>query len=315
MPAEKLSLVSIRRRLRQLPEVLLAWLAWCVIPLLPRPVVVGLARFGGRVAWRFAVRERQVSLANLDLVYGNTLSAGEKTMFGVSAFQSFALTLLDLFWFSRCTESRCRRYTAVDEKLAAVLATAPLIGVTGHIGNWEILSMMFGMAGNPMTAVAMPLKNPVVDRMLLRLRKRTGSVPVPRAGAVRALLHALRSKGMIGLLLDQNTRPDEGGIFVPFFGLPVVVSNAAGLLAHKTGVPVVVVVAVADAKGVYHFACSDLLSPEGLSADEITRIVTEKLEALVREYPANWLWSYKRWRYYRRTDDARSFPAYASCVD
>ncbi|MFU8779879.1 MAG: lysophospholipid acyltransferase family protein [Kiritimatiellia bacterium] len=304
----------IRRRLRLLPEILLAGLAWCVIPFLPRCCVVGLARVGGRVAWCVSRRERKISLANLDLVYGDTLSSGEKDALGRASFQSFALTLLDLFWFSRFTESRYRRFIDIDPKMAEILQTAPLIGVTGHVGNWEIISMIFGMEGNPTTAVAMPLKNPFVGRMLRRLRIRTGSVPVPRAGAVRTLLQTLRSKGAIGLLLDQNTHPKEGGIFVPFFGLPVAVSNAAGLLAKKTNVAVVVVIAVADKKGFYHFACSDLLLPEGLTAAEITVAVTHQLETMIRQYPHDWLWSYKRWRYYRDGDDPARFPYYAACL-
>ena len=301
----------IRKQLRAIFEVLLAWLAWCVIPWMPRACVLGLARFGGALGWCFARRERKVSLANLELAYGETLSKEERIAIGKSAFQSFALTLLDLFWFSRFTSSRYRRYTHIDPKMAHILQMAPFIGVTGHLGNWEILSMMFGMEGNPMTAVAMPLKNQFVDRMLSRLRKRTGSYPVPRSGAVRALLGALRSNRPIGLLLDQNTRPDEGGIFIPFFGLPVTVSNAVGLLAQKTQAPIVVVIAVADKRGIYHFVCSDVVTSEGRTAEELTCAVTRQLELMIREYPHYWLWSYKRWRYYRDQDDASRYPYYA----
>ena len=314
MPAEQQLLVLIRRKLRVLPETLLAGMGWCLIPFFPRSWILGLARFGGRVAWRVSDRERKVSLANLALVFGETLPEKDREAIGKAALQSFALTLLDLFWFSRFTESRYRRFTHIDPPMAHVLQMAPFIGVTGHLGNWEILSMMFGMEGNPMTAVAMPLKNDFVDRMLHRLRKRTGSVPVPREGAVRALLRTLRSRGVIGLLLDQNTLPREGGIFVPFFGVPVAVSNAAGLLAQKTQAPIVVVIAIADENGIYRFVCSDIVSVDNRTAEEITCEVTHQLELMVREYPHYWLWSYKRWRYYRNEDDASKYPYYASRI-
>ncbi len=315
MPADQPLLVLTRRKLRLLPETFLAWLAWCLIPSLSRRCILRLSRVGGRIGWHVSRRERRVSMANLTLAYGDTLSEREKAAIGCGAYQSFALTLLDLFWFSRFTESRYRKYVQIDSKMAHVLQIAPGIGVTGHLGNWEILSMMFGMEGNPMTAVAMPLKNPFVDRMLQKLRKRTGSSPVPRSGAVRALLGALRSGRPIGLLLDQNTLPHEGGIFVPFFGLPVTVSNAAGLLAHKTQAPVVVAVAIADAAGVYRFVCGDVIAATNRTAEEITHEVTQQLERIIRQYPHYWLWSYKRWRYYPDCSDAGRFPYYADWVE
>ena len=311
---ERPSLVVMRRRLRLIPEYLLAILAWGLIPFLPRRVVVALARWGGTLAWTFSLRERNVSLANLDLVFGDALSVPEKEAIGRRSFQSFSLTVLDLFWFSRFTESRYRHFVKLDEKVRLILAQKPLIGVTGHLGNWEIISMMYGMEGSPMTAVAMPLKNPFVDRMLYRLRMRTGSVPVAREGAIRHLLRTLRAKGVVGLVLDQNTTPQEGGVFVPFFGLPVAVSNAAGLLAVKTQAPLAVAVAYADARGVYQFTAGDIIHPVDRSDAEITLAVTQQLERLIRRHPEYWLWSYKRWRYYRACDDPVTFPYYASSI-
>jgi lauroyl/myristoyl acyltransferase len=304
----------MQRRWRFIPELILTWLAWGIIPLLPRSWVLSIARTVGSIAWRFSKRECRITRVNLDLVFGESLSAEKKDAIGRSAFQHFALTILDLFWFSRFTRMRFNKYVVVDSAMSDVLSDAPLIGVTGHIGSWEIISMLCGLRNSPMTAVAMPLANPYVDKTLQRLRMRTGSVAVPRSGAVRSLLRALRAGHTIGLVLDQNTVPSEGGIWVPFFGVPVVVSNAAGLLAVKTGTSLVTIIAVADSKGVYHFDLCDRLAPSGLTAEQITEEMTRRLEACIRKHPEAWLWSYKRWRYYRPGDDAERFPYYASCI-
>lgn len=267
------------------------------------------------MVWHLSKRDRNISRANLDLVFGDSLSCSELDQFGRSAFQHFALTVLDLFWFSRFTISRFKKYVQVDSRIQSVIQDSPFIGVTGHLGNWEIISTLYGIEGAPLTAVAMPLHNPYVDKTLQRLRMRTGSIAVPRAGAVRSLLRALRSGNNIGLVLDQNTVPSEGGIWVPFFGLPVVVSNAAGLLAVKTRIPLVVIVVVADTNGVYHFDVSDRLNPEGMTPEQITEEMTHRLESCIRNHPEAWLWSYKRWRYYRLGDDESQFPYYATCLE
>ena len=301
-----------RRRLRILPEAAGAWLTWCIVPLLPRRAVVALSRGLGALAWRFSRRDRRISEANLALVLGETHAPVEWLAIGKASFQQVALTLLDLFWFSRWTESRYRRYVQVDARFRSVLGEVPLVGVTGHIGNWEILRAACGMEGVPMTAVAMPVKNPIVDRMLGQLRQRTGADAVPRAGAVRSLLRCLREGRITGLVLDQNTLPSEGGVFVPFFGLPVPVSNVAGLLGVKTGAKLLVGAAMADSHGVYRVVLKDPVSPEGKTPEALTAEVTGLLEELVRDYPQHWLWSYKRWRYYRPDDPVERYPYYAS---
>lgn len=293
---------------------MLAQGASILIPLLPRRMVVALARGAGALGWRWSRRERRITLANLDLVYGESLTPPEKVAIGRRSFQTFCLTVLDLFWFARFTASRYGRYVDVDDRMREVLAQKPLVGVTGHFGNWEIINLTYGMEGQALTAVAMPMQNPFVDRILHRLRMRGGSEPVAREGAVRHLLRALRGRGAIGLVLDQNTLPQEGGVFVPFFGVPVAVSNAAGLLAVKTQSPFVVVVVYADAQGIYHFLVGDLVSPAGMTDADITACVTRQLEALIREHPEYWLWSYKRWRYCQAGDDVSRFPYYARKV-
>lgn len=307
--------MKLRRRLRHIPEVFLAGLAYLLIPLLPRCAVVGLSRLLGSLGWWVSPRERRIALANLQLVYGTTLSDQERRRIGVRSFQSFALTALDLFWFSRRRHQRHRRYIQVDADSEAIITQSPLIGITGHIGNWEVVSTICGLYGKPMTAVAMPLKNAVVDRLLRRLRESTGSESVARKGAIRSLLRALKNERIIGLVIDQNTLPSEGGVWVPFFGLDVPVTSAPGVLHQRTGVPMVTAIAIADRRGVYRLIMSDRFPEdkpvEGNDVVDLTALATQQLETMIRQHPEHWLWSYKRWRYFTDPEDAARYPYYA----
>ncbi len=287
-----------------------------VIPWLPRRAVVGLANALGALAWRWSPKLCRIADANLRLVFGDTLSPTERQAICRASFQSFALTLLDMFWFMVNTTRRHHRYVLLDESFMPLINHPPVIGVTGHFGNWEIMSAACGLHGAPLTAVAMPLKNRFVDRMLNRLRRTAGSQAVPRQGAVRALLKNLKNGRNIALVLDQNTLPREGGIFMPFLGLYAPVSNAAGLLWQRTGAPLLVTSCIADARGVYTARGSRLLPPpsgEGaeFTPEDVTALAVQEIEQVIRRYPSNWLWSYKRWCYYRDEDPVERYPFYA----
>jgi len=293
--------------------VLLALFAWCFIPLLPRCAVVGLARVLGAVAWCLSPSLRRISEANLHVVFGESLTPARRCGIGRASFQCFALTMLDVFWFMRDTRRRMERYVRVDDSFLPVFDRPPLIAFTGHIGNWEVMSMFCGFRGAPVTAVVMPLKNPFADRLLNRLRQATGSQPVPRRGAVRALLKSLTAGRTVALVIDQNTRPAEGGVFLPFLGLPAPVSNAPGMLWQRTRVPLLVVDCTADRHGVYTVRAGDIfpLPAEESSAEWVTARAVQELERVIRARPEHWLWSYKRWRYYRAEDPVARYPFYA----
>lgn len=305
--------MKLRKRLRQAPEALLAVLGWLTIPWLPRRAVLRLSRFLGWLAWCCSPSLRRISTANLEVAFGDTLSPARRKEIGKASFQSFALMMLDVFWFMHDTERRHTRYFLFDDSFLPFVDEPPFIAVAGHIGNWEILSTVCGVLGAPVTVVAMPLKNSFVDRMLNRVRSQTGCLPVPRQGAVRALLKSLKDGRTIALVLDQNTLPEEGGVFVPFFGVPVPVSKAAAMLWQRTGVRLMALACAADREGVYRVTVNRPfpLPDEELTVEMATLRATQELESLIRANPEHWLWSYKRWRYYRKEDPIERYPFYA----
>jgi len=241
------------------------------------------------------------------------MSARRRREIGRSSFQYFALTMLDVFWFMRATRRRVARYVRVDDSFLPMFESPPLIGCTGHIGNWEIMSTLCGLHGAPVTAVAMPLKNAFADRLLKRLRRTAGSVSVPRKGAVRSLIRSLKEGRSIALVIDQNTLTSEGGAFLPFLDLPAPTTKSAGLLWQRTRIPLFVGFCSADRHGVYTAWGSGVFPPPDaeLTPEEVTLMAVKHLEAAIRTYPEQWLWSYKRWRYYREGDPAERYPFYA----
>ena len=299
-------------------EVALVRLGLAVIPVLPRRAVVGLARLLGAAACWLARRERRVGLANLDLAFGASRTASEKRAILRSSFTTFALMLLDLFWFARRRTERLTRWVVLEPSMNTLFQPGAALGITAHLGNWELLGQIVALRGYPLASVAAPLANPAVDQIFQRIRARDGQEMIPRAGAVRHMLRHLRAGYKIGLLLDQNTRPDEGGLFVPFFGVPAPVSGAGAALAQHTGAALFFGFCVPERDGRYRafstcFFKPDLDSAASPSATQaaLTRRIVAELEQAVRKHPQHWLWMYKRWKYIEPGSDRRRYPFYA----
>jgi KDO2-lipid IV(A) lauroyltransferase len=300
-------------------ELALCKLGLLVIPPLPRRVVVALAHAIAAVAWRVARRERRIGMANLDLAYDDTLTPQAKRAILCESFHTFALMMLDVFWFSKQTAARVARWVDFDPSMEPLWHHRATVGVTAHMGNWELLGQSVSLRGYPLASVAMPLANPAVDELFQKIRTDNGQQIIPRQGAVRHLLRSLRTGHKIALLLDQNTLPSEGGQFVDFFGVPVPVSAAGSVLGLKTGAVFFFGFCLPQPGGRYRMVATGAFTPDPIppNGDEaavvaaLTQRTAAMIERAVRAYPGQWLWTYKRWKFIPPGADPARYPYYA----
>jgi Kdo2-lipid IVA lauroyltransferase/acyltransferase len=315
--------MSALKRWRKRVEVGLMRLALALVPRLPRRLVVALARGIGTLMALLPLALRRVGMANLDLAFGDGISPADKRALLRRSCQTFALVLLDVFWFSRHTRERVLAHTRFDPALDQELFQDKAhLCITGHLGNWELLGHAVSVRGYPLHSIAAPLVNPGVEPYLEAIRTRSGQVIFSKAGAVRAMLRTLKQNGKVGLLLDQNTAPDQGGRFVSFFGVPAPMSDAAIALAQKTRTDIVFGFCIPDEQGEYYVHTVDPIPvnqlaqlPDGATPEETLtqgcQLIADRLETAIRAHPQAWLWMYKRWKFIPPGAAPDAFPFYA----
>ena len=308
-----------RSKIKVFAESVPAFLAFLVIPWIPRRLLLLLSHGLGRLAFSFSKRQRYVALANLMTVFNkeHKLSESEVRGIAVESFQTMILTALDVFWFSVQTERRLRKYIKLDESAELYAARKGGIAIAAHFGNWEILGQAGALYLDGLLSVAAELKNPVINRMVSRSRQITGQQVVYQDGAVRQLMKALKSDTVVALLIDQNVVPADGGIFVDMFGLPVPVSRAVSALAVKGNVQIALLYCIADKRGYYTIFASPL--PDGFVAENthavITQAVVRLIEDVILENPSKWMWAYKRWKFIPKGYSEEGYPTYARPIE
>jgi len=289
-----------------------------VIPRIPRRGIVLFSRFFGWLGYYGAGHLRKTGWANLNIAFGSEKSDAEKKAILQESFQTFTLTMLDLLWFTRDTKNRiirCLVMNAGGEEFYKDVAT---ISLTAHSGNWELMGKAATLRGDPITSMAAPLKNTKLNDLFISLRTDTGQIIVSKKGAVRELIKTLKKGGKIALLLDQNTKPSDGGVFIDFFGLPVPVSTIVGALAMHSSPRLYFSTFIADKNGQYHprdcheIVISDITDTNRTARNlAISQRVLEAVEQHVKQYPGAWLWMYKRWKYVAPGKKREDYPFYA----
>jgi len=178
---------------------------------------------------------------------------------------------------------------ALDSGRGVILATP-------HLGNWELFGL-YCSSRYPMTNMYRepPMKG--LDETIRGGRESGGGRYVPAdASGVRAQLKALKQGEMVGMLPDQV--PSEGGLTVPFFGLPAVTMTLLSQLARKSGAAVIFGFAerLPWARGYrIHFLPPDELVTTADIETSVTR-VNAQVEQCIRMRPDQYLWIYKRFR-------------------
>jgi len=166
---------------------------------------------------------------------------------------------------------------------------------TAHLGNWELSAFAHAYLAEPMHIVVRPIDNPGIDALVEGRRTLSGNRVIAKKDAARGILRALAAGDAVGVLIDQNTTPEQG-VFVDFFGVKACAGSAFVKLAHHSGAAVVPGFALwveAERRYVLRF-----YPPVEITGDvqEDTQRIHAHLESAIREYPDQYLWIHRRWK-------------------
>jgi KDO2-lipid IV(A) lauroyltransferase len=182
------------------------------------------------------------------------------------------------------------------------------IGVTLHMGNWELAAWPMTLAGNNPAAVYRTVKNPYVDRYLRSLRRDlypggllgkgriNGSIEEGQKTA-RQIMDFVRQGGRLGLVCDLH---DRTGLPVPFFGRPARSVTIPAIIARRVGARIWIGRCVRLGKqSRFRIEFRELKVPRGNNATDDVRAVTAAMQAQfelwVRDAPEQWMWINRRW--------------------
>ena len=310
------------RYARRLLEYALYRVIALVVPLLPRRVAVGVGRRLGGLYCLLDTRGRRTGMENLRRVFPDRTDHRRLLQ---RAMRQSGVALIDALWSARVKPGGVPSYFEFPQEHAETLEELAARGrgviiATAHFGSWEMLNLAAGALGLPRaTVIARPVRNPLVDGHMRRMRERNGNRLVYRDRALPACIGALRKGELVCAVIDMAIRPEEGGIFVDFCGTPALTSGALAMLAVRRRAPLAFVVCRPLEGGRrYVMEAEEVQVRDTEDRDaEVVRVTAElnrKLERKLRAHPEAWIWNYKRWKWRPGETPGGLYPSYALWV-
>jgi KDO2-lipid IV(A) lauroyltransferase len=289
------------KSLRHAAEFALVLLTMRVTRMLPWRVVRAMGSGLGFLFYTFDRRHRRIALQNVAAAFPRK-SAAERRALVRKVFGHFGRLLFELLKFSGLSKEDVLARVEIEGGDRIRDARAKGLGAllfTGHFGYWEINAIAHAAAFAPIGVLARPLDNRRLHDLLEQMRGCLGNYVIYRRGALRRVLKALSANDGVAILIDQHIQAPDA-VTVNFFDRPAATTLALGVLALRTGAPVVPVFALPLGVGRYRLVYERPVDPPADDSPEAIRDFTQRctdvLEMQVRRHPELWLWMHRRWR-------------------
>ncbi|MEE9461038.1 MAG: lysophospholipid acyltransferase family protein [Bacteroidales bacterium] len=177
-----------------------------------------------------------------------------------------------------------------------------IVLLLSHYGNWEWPTRISKLSYHDILAIYKPLQNKYFDRLFLQLRGQFGAIGIPMDSTLRTLVTYQRNNQPVVLYTIADQRPQWTSIqhWTTFLNQDTPVITGPEKIARRSNIPVYFLNLQKIKRGFYSaefmLICEN---PKDVPEFDITRKYLAMLERSILQRPEIWLWSHKRWKYFR----------------
>jgi len=172
----------------------------------------------------------------------------------------------------------------------------PVIFISGHFNNFELMAMQIDKAGIDLTTIYRPLNNIFLNPLMERIRKKYICKKQIKKGiaGTKELLQNFKNGSSIALMIDQRVTE---GVMCDFFGQKARTTTIPAQFVKKFNAKIVPVYIQRFDNNKFKLEFDNVIefkSDETL--DAITLKLNKILEEMILKNPDQWIWTHNRWK-------------------
>lgn len=275
-----------------------------ILKILPRNIMIKLMKSISWLVYSISKKHQKIIHTNLDIAFNKTLTVKEKKAYGISAFTNLLDTTLGIIARDGMKKNEViKNVTFEGEKIVKKYQDAgrKIIFITGHQGNWELLSQSIAIKFDlTLVGVGRKLDSELMDKILKENRERFNVEMVYKKGAMKGCIKALGQNKAVGILIDQAL-PQGQSLNVKLFGEDATHTPIASILSRKFGIDLIpAFISTNDYKN-YHVSIYEPIESIKTENQEedlatLTQLQANVMEKVIKENPKEWFWMHKRWK-------------------
>ncbi len=230
-------------------------------------------------------------------IFNKNLNNFEREKIITNMWRNYGFTFIE-YIFLKSFRKNNKHINIVGEEVLKkiILKNKPVIFISGHFSNFELMSMEITKKKIPLATIYRPLNNFFLNPFMEYLRKKyvCKNQIKKGVGGVKESIEYIRKGFSIALMIDQ--RVSEGEL-INFFNKPALTTTLPAQLALKFNLSIVPVFIEREKNGFYKIQFYDEIDSSTYSDKmKLSLKLNSLLEMFIKKNPNEWIWTHNRWK-------------------
>tara|TARA_Y100000992_G_C21260167_1_gene490828 strand:+ start:939 stop:1796 length:858 start_codon:yes stop_codon:yes gene_type:complete len=284
------------KSIRYFFEFILIIILFCLLKLLGYKIASEFGCFLGKTFGPL-FRSKKIITNNL-IKFDKSLTPERIARISREMWGNYGRILSEYPYISNFRKGDLDKYIKIEnkEKLEEVKKGQPVVFISAHFSNFELMALAIEKAGVNLSAIYRPLNNKMVNSIMEPLRKKHICKNQIKKGinGVRESLKFFKQGISIAIMIDQRVSEGEK---INFFGYPAYTTTIPAQFVKKFGCKIQPVHIERYNKINFKITFDEQITIEK-NADNtsISLKLNQWLENKIRKNPSQWIWTHNRWK-------------------
>ena len=241
-------------------------------------------------------KSKKIIKENLNIFFNNTSRRDENTIIN-DMWKNYGMTFVEYMFLNFFQKNNSHINIEGEENLfIKTLNEKPVIFVSGHFANYELMSMEITKKNISLATIYRPLNNIFLNPFMEYLRKKYVCKNQIKKGikGVREVIEYVKKKHSIALMIDQRVSEGEK---LNFFGKPAFTTTLPAQLSTKYNLDIIPVFIKRDEENIFKIEFQKRINPKNFKSKlELTKELNRVLEKMISRNPNQWIWTHNRWK-------------------
>ena len=213
-----------------------------------------------------------------------------------SMWENYGITFIEYIFLSLFKEKNDLVEVTRSDILKKISSNKPVIFVSGHFSNFELMSMEITKRKVKLATIYRPLNNFFLNPLMEYIRKKyvCKNQIKKGIGGVKESIQYIKAGYSIALMIDQRVSEGER---LNFFNQPALTTTLPAQLALKFELPIIPVFIKRRQNGKYKIEFYDeIISKNFKNKIVLTQKLNSILEEMIKKNPKEWIWTHNRWK-------------------
>tara|TARA_X000000950_G_scaffold189100_1_gene228595 strand:- start:4123 stop:4980 length:858 start_codon:yes stop_codon:yes gene_type:complete len=230
-------------------------------------------------------------------IFINIVPLADKKLIINNMWKNYGKTFVEYIFLNRFRKKNSHITLTGEENLSPLIKkNKPVIFISGHLANFELMSMEITKKNIPLATIYRPLNNFFLNPLMELLRRKYVCRNQIKKGinGVRDAIKYIKDKHSIALMIDQRVSEGEK---INFLNKSALTTTLPAQLSMKFNLEIIPVYIERNEYDNFKIEFQEAINPKNFGNKlELTQELNQVIEKMIIRNPGQWIWTHNRWK-------------------